>query len=191
MLNDECQLPIDWQNKMKYVNPRISFIDAEPAANTIGLSNPISGFSRFTFLKLAVPVINELKQYEKILCLDTDIILNEIDSIFRIDMKQKIFGAVLDYAVMSSKYPYFLIRIKEWAQKHNLDYCNNGKYYNCGIVMINNFVIQQNINQYIAVMNNIITLYYKDPCDLYEQGLMNTFFEIYELPSKYNKDPRY
>ncbi len=188
-IDSECKIPDDEIAEWRKVNGNFKICNAQNELDELGLTEKIDdGFSRFTFLKLVSPLVPELREYDRVLWLDTDVIINQdITPLFDIDMENMPMGGAEDYVVMYGHLRHEIQKLHDWAKSHGIEPQNGNSYYNCGVVLMNNVEILKDIEGYKKKIRNVMEIFYSgDKWMFYEQGLINMIFKVKRLPPEYN-----
>lgn len=169
ILHDET---LTIENKNKFIqlvdayNGKINFYNInidEWCVDKENLENTLSRVSIGTLYRLTMPKI--LKNIEKVIYLDTDILVNcDIKQINDIDIRDWFIAAVLDNEYMRKLY----VKTK-YYQKAGLDY---NDYFNAGVLLMNLTSINKNIDllkESISILNK-----YKKFSD---QDVLNIIFK--------------
>ena len=190
--DDECydivifEDDVSEKNKIKLLdqfkfesNIRIRFINAKKYVEILfGKSElKVRGYwSMATYYRLLIPLI--MPGYSKVLYLDTDIAINKnIQQLFKIENNCHQIAAVIDTAA-----PIFdeLKERKRKIQAYGLKNCS--KYFNAGVVIFYNDLINKNFYQ--EKLNGVLKL----DLDFYDQDILNLIFQenVLYLHQKFN-----
>jgi len=190
MTIDDDNLNQDITEEWKRRNPRTRIADMQPFLAKIYMEKSIpSHYSRATFLKLAIPFSPAFEGYDKVLYLDTDmLILGDIRSIFEMNMENSFFGMVEDYNMTPHGVKrHYLQSIKGKYTRYGIVDPGIQKYHNAGLVLLNMDFIRANIEDYGCRLQNLMRVYYLDPWEYADQDLVNLGFSITTLPDRFNK----
>jgi lipopolysaccharide biosynthesis glycosyltransferase len=132
-----------------------------------GLFFPGCGYITATaYARFAIPEI--LQNYDKVIYLDCDIVTNtDVADLFKIDLKNKLAGVVLDYEVI-----YAPKRRREYI-KNVLGMQNPGHYFNSGVLILNTKLMrkQHTVDELLKKLKEIKTPLYMD------QDILNIVLE--------------
>ena len=177
--------------KQIYENNKIIVVDE--FLEIIGLTEEINdnNYTRMTFLKLLCPFIPELHKFNKLLYLDTDIvIMRDFVDIFDIDLKEHEIGCCIDYPMCyGCNINYTKTSLTNFTLKHlNKPYSSfSTTYFNCGVIMFNNKVLMEKIDDIKCRLLSMIKIHYQHHFQFADQDLINITFDCTELPDIYNK----
>lgn len=130
-------------------------------------------------LKLFIPQFDFFYRYDKILYLDCDtIILKKLDDFFNVDVE--------NYQILGIDDTIF--RNNDITKYKIYNYYKLKKYINCGVMIYNSKEFNKDKN--LLTINDCIKLYNKLDLKLYDQDLINVFYNIkciynYEYNSYY------
>jgi len=187
-IKSECEIPEEQKLKwLGYENTTV--LDISEHMNHVGLGNKIkNSFSRYTFSRIIAPLIENVQKYNKVLYLDTDIlILNDFLKIFEIDLGECFFGASVDYVVQFGFKHDYIKFIHDKYIEFGIEKHNENIYFNAGVLLYNMSKIKIHLNEYIEKLRFLNSVYYEHPWDFCDQDTLNLGFDICQLPQIYNK----
>lgn len=183
-------IPQEVISEWKRINKKATCVNVDNLLYNLGLRDEMNDYySRMTFLKLLSPFHNIISKYDKVLYMDTDIlVLNNFMDIFLIDMGQNMLGAVEDWNMSSHGHmTNHVASLKKNLANFDIDYINE-KYYNCGLIMFNIPFIKSHMDVYREHITKLINLKYKYPqiFPFPDQDILNAVIRFIEFPMEYN-----
>ena len=153
--------------KINFINVSKLFAENEEAFRDFKKNHGIN-----SLIGIATIFIPEVfKNYEKILCLDADlVILSDVADLFKIDTGESVLAAVLDFQIIVAAKTGTLVKDMklETYLTDVLGIEDYGKYVNAGILLVNT----QKINE-IDFLNNALNLVSKIPLLYPDQDIYN------------------
>lgn len=161
-------------------NVKIEFIDISNEIKQYQLKSNLKHVSNATFYRYLIPKV--LSQYDKILYLDTDTIINtDIQKLFNYNITNYYFGACYDLTTMqllcSKLTPFIYYRDK--LKIRNPIY----EYFNAGILLFNNKKLNKDKiteRMFQLAVNNNLQYSGQDPMNI------ATYLNVKFLPIKWN-----
>ena len=178
---------VDEEHKNELLKYNIDIINIEPYKSIFNVYNKENdSYPSIVLSKLMIPFIDELKDYEKILYMDSDIqIVRDFSNIFNIDIGRNEIQGVLDFNLQTSMKSY-INRLRE--QIINITNINpSKKYINTGVLIFNNRLLRNlNVDLLKQKITYFIKLHYMVRFDYADQDIINLCFKIGFIPYFYN-----
>ena len=155
------------ENLAEYMNISINFVDITPLASQYHLRG--KGYvSIHSWLRLFTPYV--LREYEKVIYLDSDMVVNrDVAELFSVDVREYFLAAPRDYRVIGSGVVF--PRRKKYV-KEELEIINPYDYFQAGVIVLNLNRFRQEYS-----LDDLMEICQSKQWELLDQDMLNSILQ--------------